>query len=403
MQIDFSIGPNPAGIMSLNTPNGMHVTAVNAAQVTPVVDFELAVQEALASPIDFVPLSQSVFPGDTVAIAVGPEVPGINEVVIALLKCFEDTQASMADITVVVPYDGETAGQLKEAIASDFSSVGFQVHDAHDDEALAYLAASAVGDPIMVNRTLCDADVVIPITTVRHDGMLGYNGGFDGLIPEFSDAATQQRFCELISATDDTGGMQRRGDVRETAWLLGIQLSVRVVPDSIGGVASILAGMGGQLDVAAEEELKQACSVSPEQAPLVIASVGGNAGAGHWRSLANAAHAASQFVQANGVVVLLSDLNESVGTATRFLADLDDESAGRRVMESQQPDQIIAMELLRLRGICRIYFCCGGRQDELEEIGVGFAANISEIENLCTEYDKCVVLHGADRVIPVQA
>jgi nickel-dependent lactate racemase len=403
MQIDFSIGPNPAGIMSLNTPNGMHVTAVNAAQVTPVVDFELAVQEALASPIDFVPLSQSVFPGDTVAIAVGPEVPRINEVVIALLKCFEDTQASMADITVVVPYDGETAGQLKEAIASDFSSVGFQVHDAHDDEALAYLAASAVGDPIMVNRTLCDADVVIPITTVRHDGMLGYNGGFDGLIPEFSDAATQQRFCELISATDETGGMQRRGDVRETAWLLGIQLSVRVVPDSIGGVASILAGMGGQLDVAAEEELKQACSVSPEQAPLVIASVGGNAGAGYWRSLANAAHAASQFVQANGVVVLLSDLNESVGTATRFLADLDDESAGRRVMESQQPDQIIAMELLRLRGICRIYFCCGGRQDELEEIGVGFAANISEIENLCTEYDKCVVLHGADRVIPVQA
>jgi hypothetical protein len=403
MQIDFSIGPNPAGIMSLNTPNGMHITAANAAQVTPVVDFELAVQEALASPIDFVPLSQSVFPGDTVAIAVGPEVPGINEVVIALLKCFEDTQASMADITVVVPYDGETAGQLKEAIASDFSSVGFQVHDAHDDEALAYLAASAVGDPIMVNRTLCDADVVIPITTVRHDGMLGYNGGFDGLIPEFSDVATQQRFCELISATDETGSMQRRGDVRETAWLLGIQLSVRVVPDSIGGVASILAGMGGQLDVAAEEELKQACSVSPEQAPLVIASVGGNAGAGHWRSLANAAHAASQFVQANGVVVLLSDLNESVGTATRFLADLDDESAGRRVMESQQPDQIIAMELLRLRGICRIYFCCGGRQDELEEIGVGFAANISEIENLCTEYDKCVVLHGADRVIPVQA
>ena len=261
MQIDFSIGPNSTGIMSLNTPNGMHVTSVNAAQVTPVVDFELAVQEALASPIDFVPLSQSVFPGDTVAIAVGPEVPGINEVVIALLKCFEDTQVSMADITVVVPYDGETAGQLKEAIASDFSSVGFQVHDAHNDEALAYLAASAVGDPIMVNRTLFDADVVIPITTVRHERMLGYNGGFDGLIPEFSDAATQQRFCELISATDETGGLQRRGDVRETAWLLGIQLSIRVVPDSIGGVASVLAGMGGQLDVAAEEELKQACSV----------------------------------------------------------------------------------------------------------------------------------------------
>lgn len=403
MQIDFSIGPNPAGIMSLNTPNGMHVTAVNTAKVTPVVDFELAVQEALASPIDFVPLSQSVFPGDTVAIAVGPEVPAINEIMTALLKCFEDTQVSMADITVVVPYDGETVGRLKEAIASDFSSVGFQVHDAYDDEALAYLAASAAGDPIMVNRTLCDADVVIPITNVRHDRMLGYNGGFDGLIPEFSDAATQQRFRELISATDETGALQRRGDVRETAWLLGIQLSVRIVPDSIGGVASILAGMGGQLDVAAEEELKQACSVSPGQAPLVIASVGGNAGADHWRSLANAAHAASQFVQANGVVVLLCDLNESVGTATRFLADLDDESARRRVLESQQPDQIVAMELLRLRGICRIYLCCGGRQDELEEIGIGFAADISEIENLCTEYDKCVVLHGADRVIPGQA
>ncbi|MFL2869631.1 MAG: lactate racemase domain-containing protein [Pirellulaceae bacterium] len=403
MQTDFSIGPNPAGIMSLNTPDGLRVITANVGQNMPIVDLELAVQEALANPIDFVPLSQTVFPGDTVAIAVGPEVPATNELVMALLKCFEDTQVSMADITVVVPYDGETAGRLKEAIASEFSSVGFQVHDSHDDEALAYLAASAAGDPIMVNRTLYDADIVIPVTTVRHDGMLGYNGGFDGLIPEYSDAATQLRVRGMIAAVGETDDSQRRGDIRETAWLLGIQLSVRVVPDPNGGVVSILAGMGVQLDVAAEEDFKQACSVSPEQAPLVIASVSGSAGADHWRSLANAAYAASQFVQANGVIVLLSDLNEPVGPATRFLADLDDESARRRVMESQESDQIAAMQLLRLRGVCRIYFCCGGRQDELEEIGIGFAADINEIENLSAEYDQCVVLHGADRVIPVIA
>lgn len=402
MQIDFSIGSSPESVKTLCIPDDLSTLTVNTGNSGPIVDVDLAVSEALESPIDFVPLSQSVFPGDSVAIALGPEIPATTDVLTALLKCLAKTDVSLSDVHVVVPFDSETATQLRDALSRDYETVTFSIHDPDDSEGLAYLAASEAGDPIMVNRTLCDADVVIPVTTVRHEGMLGYNGGFDGLIPEFSDAATQLRFRKAIMNGNEGDFKQRRADVRETAWLLGIQLAVRVIPDVKAGVAAVLAGSGIQLDVAAEDEYKHVWQSTPDTAPLVIASVSGTANSNHWRSIANAAHVVAEYSQANGVVVIVCDLSTSPGAATRFLADLDDDSAGRRIADSEEPDQVAAMQLLRLRQNCRIYFWCDGGQEDLEEIGIGFASDSSEIENLCSEYDRCVIIHGADRMFPAK-
>ena len=49
------------------------------------------------------------------------------------------------------------------------------IHDPHDRQQLSYLAASAEGRPIYLNRTLYDAELVIPVnclTLIRQYGSL---------------------------------------------------------------------------------------------------------------------------------------------------------------------------------------------------------------------------------------
>ena len=71
------------------------------------------------------------------------------------------------------------------------------VHDPCDRAGLAYLAADDNGEPIMLNRLLTDADVVLPIGCMQGAGSGGYFGIHTPLFPAFSDQTAVARFRRL--------------------------------------------------------------------------------------------------------------------------------------------------------------------------------------------------------------
>ena len=83
--------------------------------------------------------------------------------------------------------------------------------------------------PIMLNRLLCDADLVLPINLLRPESALLYSGPHGGLCPTFSDAETQQRFRTPNTMASRTQQRQRREEADEVAWLLGIQLTLQII------------------------------------------------------------------------------------------------------------------------------------------------------------------------------
>jgi len=140
--------------------------------------------EALDQPLNYPPLKESVFAGDTIAIALQHDLVRPTEVLNALLDYLLTLNVEPNDITVVLPGVltepfGISADQYQSKVVDgedqplqpppifqlqkEFHSINCQVHDPENSAGLSYLCANEAGDPVHVNRVLVDADVVIPV------------------------------------------------------------------------------------------------------------------------------------------------------------------------------------------------------------------------------------------------
>src|SRR5690606_29237808 len=84
---------------------------------------------------------------------------------------------------VVAARDPQFATDIKRGLEHTFersqfdpTAISVELHDADDPNAVAYVAANEDSDPIYVNRTLVDADVVLPLSCARHQESLDYLG-----------------------------------------------------------------------------------------------------------------------------------------------------------------------------------------------------------------------------------
>ena len=163
------------------------------------------------------------------------------------------------------------------------------VHDPAETAQLAYLAATGDAHPVYLNRLLCDADVVVPISSNRVAGAPGYFGVYGSLYPTFSDVSTIGRFHAPGSAVHVPQYRRRCAEAKEVAWLLGVQFAVQAIP---GPGDSVLGIVAGQADEVAEQSGRM-CSEAwaysvPHPADLVLAMVNGDQEQQNWHAVGHA-------------------------------------------------------------------------------------------------------------------
>ena len=83
-----------------------------------------------------------------------------------------------------------------------FASLEFEVHNPDIPEELAYLTATLEGEPIRLNKTLVDADVVLPICTNLPNSIFGYAGFFHDLFPLYTETDTILRLRSKQNAEE---------------------------------------------------------------------------------------------------------------------------------------------------------------------------------------------------------
>ena len=115
-------------------------------------------------------------------------------------------------------------------------------HDPANRRNLAYLAASEGGEPILLNRLLTDANVVLPVGCMQREHSAGYFGIHTTIYPEYSDQHTQARFRKHDRFTGNGHHRELQHEVNHVAWLLGVNFSVQVVPAAGDGILHVLAG-----------------------------------------------------------------------------------------------------------------------------------------------------------------
>ena len=144
--------------------------------VPPVADIQVAVDAALASPLDIASVDQAIVSGDIVAIAVDPSTPSLPQVVGGVARWLVEHGCLPENLRIVLA-DKEAHDPLQDYLRQvGVATIPIEVHDPDDVQGLSYLAADEEAQAIYLNRTLVDADVVIPIACAHSAQTLDYLG-----------------------------------------------------------------------------------------------------------------------------------------------------------------------------------------------------------------------------------
>jgi nickel-dependent lactate racemase len=370
----------------------------------PVLDIQLAVREALKSPIEYPPLTDATIPEDRVAIVLQAGLASSEQLVAGIVAELVESGVDVRNVCVLTTESDEIEAQ---ALAEACGECGIQdtvelvVHRPEERESLAFLGSADNGDPVYLNRRIVDAEVVIPVGVTHARPTLSYLGVHGTVIPWFSDASTVQRFLAPRSSLSAVEQRHRQQEVRKIAWMLGTQLTVQVVPGDGDCALAVLAGAPEHVERLGSELSSRVWNFSvPQRADLVVAGISGGRRQQTWINFARTLNVAQRVVKDNGGIAVCCGLDESSSPSMHKIAGAQSlESAGKAVGKDRTRDALSATLLVQALERCRVYLLSNMDQDFVEELGVAAVSEPREIARLASRHPSCIAIHNAQRAI----
>ena len=391
------------GTLALDLPDGALVGDNIGSHVEPLKDTVAAVCAALDNPVEFPAFRKMVLPDDVVAIVLEPGLPCSAKLVAGAITSIMGTGVP-PELIRIVRARGDKAINDKQLLSCVDTGIAERVeltrHDPASRESLSFLGASKGGHAIYVNRVLCDAEVVIPIGSYRspcHGSCLGVHHSW---FPAFADLESQERFTKSLSKASAKEISERTAECEDASWMLGIQIMVQLVPAGDDRALQVIAGSPKAVWEKANAVAEGAWRVNLDRrASLVVAAIGGGPDQQTWDNVVRTIDIALDAVEPDGTIAICSQLKTKPGPALRRLGGADDyESADRAIHRKPTPDALAASRLNRALQRARVYLLSNLEEADVEEIGVAYVSDASEIVKLSSHYDSCLVLQDAQHV-----
>ncbi|MEX2112671.1 MAG: lactate racemase domain-containing protein, partial [Pirellulales bacterium] len=331
-----------------------------------------------------------------VALVLTEAVSQAAAIVAGLVAALSAAGIRPEDITLVrAAGETSTASDPLSGLPAELrASIVETIHDPADRGALGYVAASAAGDPIYINRAIYDADLAITIGCLRLESSLGYHGIYTSLFPAFSDAASLNRFRSLRSS-EPKEREQLRQIADQAGWLLSAPFTVQVVPGAGDSVLQVLAGETRAVFREGGKLCNEAWSFQvPQKADLVIATISG-ASQQTWDNVARALATAATVVREGGAVAICSELADEPGTALRRIAGAEDPAAALQSIGKHKPtDMQATAEIVRALERGKVYLLSRLDEELVENLGI-LPVQASQLSRLAARYESCVLLENA--------
>ncbi len=363
-------------------------------------DAAAAVEAALEAPFGFPPLRRSLTPDDRLAVVVEGPLPGLVDLLVPVLDHAVRAGVSPGAITLVCSHGADT--EWVNDLPDHLEEVVVEPHDPADQRRLAYLATTAGGKRLYLNRTVVEADQALVLTARRYDLLLGHAGAEGALYPNLADQQAQQEVAGRLNL--DVPGeapWPTRREAVEVTWLLGQPFFIQAIPGPGDTVARVVAGAteacaeGARLlDALWRQEV-------PRPADVVIATLGGDPAGHTFADLAAAAACAARVVKPQGRIVLLSRAAPPLGAAGEALLRHDDARSalaalGRRPALELGP----ALQWARAAEQARLSLLSGLPPDTVEELFATPLAGPAEAQRLLAG-QSCLVLEDAHKALAV--
>ena len=260
-------------------------------------DFEARIRLALEEPLKFPPLRLVVVPGDRVVIPFDRSLPQASTVLGEVSSILREVGAE--SITAIIDGRVPSSGGFES-----IEGVEYVVHDPSDRNTLSYLANTADGRRIYLNRLVGDADCVIPIGRIGFDETTLYRGPWTSIEPALGD--TEHAPASLLSAIKPPGALW--DEAAEVTWLLGSQFHIGGVPGRTG-VLHFLAGEAKDvLETGARLADESWRMTIEDRADVVIAGIGGPGRPASPNDFLDGLRTALRSVRRGGRVAILSRL-----------------------------------------------------------------------------------------------
>jgi nickel-dependent lactate racemase len=369
-------------------------------------DTAAAVAAALANPLEFPALSKATVPGDRIVVTVENELPQTAELVSAVARYLTESGTAPDALTVLCPessaFDGDH--DPRRLLPDTWrEQVACEVHDSADTARLGLLGSTHGGEGVYINRTLLDADLVIPIGCLRCEPTIGFHGQHGGLFPTFSNDKTLTRFRKPHTV-DHEGEYERRArrEIDEVGWMLGVQCTVQVVPGAGESLLDVLAGELHQVYEAGQKRCQAAWNFTvPRRASLVVAAISGGPGQQTWDNLGRALAAAAAIVTDGGAIAICTELATEPGPAVSILAQADDMTdAERQIRRACPRDALSAVALARVIDRAKVYLLSRLDESSVADLGVAPVSNAGEIARLARRHASCTILANAQHARP---
>jgi len=373
----------------------------------PLRDVPAAVTEAVHAPLDYPPLARATTPGDRVVLALESGLPHAAEVVAAVVEALAAAPVDPDGITVLMTQDEATnaAEDPRRLIPGPIRDrIGLATHDPSNRRQLAYLAATDGGEPILLNRLLHDADLVLPLGCVQRESAAGYFGIHGLLYPGFSDQRTLQRFRTPLPPGDANGGARKRlltEEAGQVAWLLGINFTIQVLPAAGDEVLTVLAGQSDAVARRARDLYRAAWDRSvPEQTSLVVAAIAGDRRQQTWENFGRALEAALAAVEEGGAIAVCCELDQQPGPAVKHVGEPGSRRAAlKRISKDRPPDALPAAQLARALDHGQVYLLSRLEPAVVEELDMVYVAAPDELMRLARRHRSCTLLSDAPRAV----
>jgi nickel-dependent lactate racemase len=358
-----------------------------------------AVRASLESPFSFPPLRRALTPDDHVAVVVDERLPNLAGLLVPLLEHVASAGLDPETLTLVCPTSSAAPAWIDQ-LPDEFDGVRVEVHDAKDRRKLSYLATTAAGRRLYLNRTVIDADQVVVLTGRRYDPWLGYGGAEGAIFPDLADEATREE-AQRHPRFDPPGGdlWPLRKEAVEVTWLLGQPFYVQAIPARGDGIARILAGAS---DSCREGDRLLDASWRPHVArrpEAVVAALSGDPAGHTFADLANALAAAARIVQPGGRIILLADAPAALGPGADVLRASDDPQSALAALEKAPLPDVPAIQWARAACHARLSVLGNLPGETVEEMFASPLDGPGQVQRLVASAGECLVLQDAQRLM----
>ncbi|UUO05398.1 nickel-dependent lactate racemase [Blastopirellula sp. J2-11] len=357
-----------------------------------------AVDAALTKPPQFPALADATVPGDLVAFAIGRHIPAVDEIIAAILQVTSRPEMADRRIAIVLPHDAakDLEASVQQMIG-ERADVTVERHDPDDRNKLAFIGATKENRPIMMNRSLSDADMVVPVGLARLDSSLDYFGPYEAVFPTFTDHETMQRLSAPAFVEQPVLRKRRAGEATEVGHVLGVLFGLQVEANGPETISAIRAGAIDVLSAQIQSELANAWRYQPsKRAALAVVAISGGHSQQTWANFARALAVASAAADDNAAIMICCELSTHPSATMLQLAEHDDlDDQRRRIRRERTTDAVAALQLATTLDRNKIYLLSNLPEAIVDELNMAPVANLEEARKVCEYYDSCTfIAHG---------